>query len=44
VQDERKGVLYVNPGSAGRRRFSLPIALGELLVDGEHVQSGVVTL
>jgi putative phosphoesterase len=44
VQDERKGVLYVNPGSAGRRRFSLPIALGELLVDGEHVQSRVVTL
>lgn len=44
VQDERKGVLYVNPGSAGRRRFSLPIALGELLVDGGHVQSRVVTL
>jgi putative phosphoesterase len=44
VQDERKGVLYVNPGSAGRRRFSLPIALGELLVDGDHVQSRIVTL
>jgi putative phosphoesterase len=44
VQDERKGVLYINPGSAGRRRFSLPIALGELLVDGDHVQSRVVTL
>jgi putative phosphoesterase len=44
VQDERKGVLYVNPGSAGRRRFSLPIALGELLVDGDHVQSRVITL
>jgi putative phosphoesterase len=44
VQDERKGVLYITPGSAGRRRFSLPIALGELLVDGDHVQSRVVTL
>jgi uncharacterized protein len=44
VQDERDGVLYVNPGSAGRRRFSLPIALGELLVDGEKVQSRIVTL
>lgn len=44
VQDERNGVLYVNPGSAGRRRFSLPIAVGELLVDGERVQSRVVTL
>lgn len=30
---ERDGVLYVNPGSAGRRRFSLPISAGELLVD-----------
>lgn len=44
VQDERNGVLYVNPGSAGRRRFSLPIAVGELLVDGDRVQSRVVTL
>src|SRR5256885_5615375 len=25
VQDERDGVLYLNPGSAGPRRFSLPI-------------------
>jgi hypothetical protein len=28
----RQGVLYVNPGSAGPRRFSLPIAAGELLI------------
>ncbi|MEA9588199.1 metallophosphoesterase family protein [Xanthomonas sp. WHRI 10064A] len=31
----RNGVLYVNPGSAGRRRFSLPISVGLLwLGDG----------
>lgn len=31
----RAGVLYVNPGSAGRRRFSLPISVGTLwLGDG----------
>ncbi len=42
--EERGGVLYVNPGSAGRRRFSLPIALGELFVDGEHVRANIVTL
>jgi len=29
---ERGGVLYVNPGSAGPRRFRLPISLGELTV------------
>jgi putative phosphoesterase len=42
--DERGGVLYVNPGSAGRRRFSLPIALGELTVDGTQVAARIHTL
>jgi putative phosphoesterase len=41
---ERGGVLYVNPGSAGRRRFTLPISVGELLVDGEDVKVCLVTL
>jgi putative phosphoesterase len=32
---EREGVLYVNPGSAGPRRFKLPISAGELrIADG----------
>jgi putative phosphoesterase len=44
AQVERDGILYVNPGSAGRRRFSLPIAVGELLVDGASVQARVATL
>jgi putative phosphoesterase len=29
------GVLVVNPGSAGPRRFKLPVSLGELTVDGQ---------
>ena len=37
--DERDGVLYVNPGSAGPRRFTLPISAGELIVDGARVQA-----
>jgi putative phosphoesterase len=41
---ERGGVLYVNPGSAGRRRFSLPIAAGELLVEDLQVEVRLVTL
>jgi putative phosphoesterase len=41
---ERGGVLWVNPGSAGRRRFTLPIAAGELLVDGGQVEVRLVTL
>jgi uncharacterized protein len=30
---ERDGVLFVNPGSAGPRRFRLPITAAELLID-----------
>lgn len=41
---ERGGVLYVNPGSAGRRRFTLPIAAGELLVEDGRVTARLVTL
>jgi uncharacterized protein len=32
--EERGGVLYVNPGSAGPRRFRLPISMAALTVDG----------
>jgi len=41
---ERDGVLYVNPGSAGRRRFSLPIAAADLVIDGDAVHARIVTL
>jgi len=44
ASSRRGGVLYVNPGSAGRRRFSLPISAGELLVDGGAVRARLVTL
>lgn len=43
-QGERGGVLYVNPGSAGRRRFSLPVSVGELLIDGDKVRARLMTL
>jgi uncharacterized protein len=41
---ERDGVLYVNPGSAGPRRFTLPISVGRLTVSGTSVRSQLVTL
>jgi uncharacterized protein len=35
-QETRDGVLYFNPGSAGPRRFKLPISVGRLeIVNGE---------
>jgi putative phosphoesterase len=40
--EQRDGVLYVNPGSAGPRRFSLPISAGELLIDGARVSARIV--
>ncbi|OIJ44289.1 phosphodiesterase, family protein [Massilia timonae] len=42
--EERGGVLYVNPGAAGRRRFTLPVSVGELLVDDGQVEVRLVTL
>ena len=30
VQSEKNGVLYINPGSAGPRRFTLPITVAKL--------------
>ncbi|TSD56073.1 metallophosphoesterase family protein [Variovorax sp. KBS0712] len=42
--EERGGVLYVNPGSAGPRRFKLPIAVAELIVDGDTVSARIVEL
>jgi predicted phosphodiesterase len=38
---ERDGVLYVNPGSAGPRRFTLPVAVGELKISGETVKARI---
>ena len=42
--EERDGVLYVNPGSAGPRRFRLPISVAELRIDGGAVSAHVVEL
>jgi putative phosphoesterase len=39
---ERDGVLYVNPGSAGPRRFKLPIAAAELTIEGSAVSAHIV--
>jgi predicted phosphodiesterase len=41
---ERDGVLYVNPGSAGPRRFTLPIACAELRIAGTRVTPRIVEL
>lgn len=42
--ESRAGVLFLNPGSAGPRRFRLPVALGELRIVGGEVRARLVTL
>jgi putative phosphoesterase len=42
--EERTGVLYVNPGSAGPRRFTLPVSVGELAVSGITITPRLFTL
>jgi putative phosphoesterase len=39
-----KGVLYINPGSAGPRRFQLPISLATLEMDGDTLTPTIHTL
>jgi putative phosphoesterase len=39
-----EGVLYVNPGSAGPRRFKLPISVGELTIAGASIEARTVEL
>jgi putative phosphoesterase len=38
---EVDGVLYVNPGSAGPRRFTLPVAVGELRISDGDVRAHI---
>lgn len=42
--EERGGVLWFNPGSAGPRRFKLPIAVGRLVVERGDVHGEIVTI
>lgn len=44
VSESRGGVLFVNPGSAGPRRFSLPVCVGRLVVSGATVTSRLMDL
>jgi len=42
--EERRGVLYVNPGSAGPRRFNLPVSLAHLKIEGSAVNAKLIEL
>jgi hypothetical protein len=42
--ERRDGVLFVNPGSAGPRRFKLPISVAEVIVTGDILSARLVEL
>ena len=43
-QEVRDGVLYFNPGSAGPRRFKLPVTVGKLIVDAGKIRGEIIRL
>jgi putative phosphoesterase len=42
--EEKNGVLYFNPGSAGPRRFRLPLSLGVLEINSGDIQKHLINL
>jgi hypothetical protein len=40
----KNGVLYLNPGSIGPRRFKLPVSLALLTVEGKNVKAELIEL
>jgi putative phosphoesterase len=42
--EKRQGVLFLNPGSAGPRRFKLPVSVARLRVEGADMAAEIVEL
>ena len=41
LREERDGVIYVNPGSAGPRRFKLPVSIARVVVEKGKVEASL---
>ena len=44
IAERRNDVLYLNPGSAGPRRFTLPVAVARLQVEGSRLSHEIIEL
>lgn len=44
TQETKNGVLYFNPGSAGPKRFKLPVTIGRLVINGVKVRGEIIEL
>jgi len=40
----KNGILYLNPGSAGPRRFSLPVTLARITIKGKELSPEIICL
>lgn len=43
-QETRGGVSYFNPGSAGPRRFKLPVTVGRLIIQDGDVRGDIIPI
>jgi putative phosphoesterase len=44
LAEDREGVLFLNPGSAGPRRFDLPVTLARLVIREGTMEAAVISL
>jgi len=44
VVEEKRGVLYLNPGSAGPRRFTLPVSVAHLHIGPDTLRAELIEL
>jgi putative phosphoesterase len=42
--EQREGILFLNPGSAGPRRFKLPISLARLIIRSSNIHAELIEL
>jgi|ERR1700691_1830530 uncharacterized protein len=42
--EEKNGVLYINPGSAGPKRFTLPVSVGKLQIKKGKLSAEIIEL
>jgi putative phosphoesterase len=43
-QETKNGVLFFNPGSAGPRRFKLPVTVGRIVIENQQVRAEIVRI
>jgi len=42
--NNKGNILYFNPGSAGKKRFSLPITVGQIKIDKENISAKIIEI